>query len=220
MCGRFNQRATATEIKNFFDLLRLPDWDWTPRYNIAPTQLHPIIRQIDGTREATIARWGLIPSWAKDEKIGYRMINARSETVAEKPSFRAAFKRRRCLIPASGFYEWQRIDAKTKQPHHIHHSDDGLIAFAGLWERWDKGDDTVESFSIITTSANSLMATIHDRMPVILPTDVHSVWLDPDVAPDALTELMRPYDGELNADPVSSYVGNVRNEGPQCILTD
>ncbi len=218
MCGRFNLRATPAEIQEFFDLLRLPDWSWTPRYNIAPSQSHPIIRQGDGSRDCAIARWGLIPSWAKDLKIGYSMINARAETVAEKPSFRTAFKRRRCLIPASGFYEWKKLDAKTKQPYHIHRKDDGLIAFAGLWERWDKGSEPVESFTIITTTANALMSSLHDRMPVILPRDLHAVWLDEEIAPDALQELLQPLeDDSLEAYPVNALVGNVKNDNPDLI---
>eukprot|EP00913_Durusdinium_trenchii_P019515 g18345.t1 len=187
--------------------MRAPDEGLRPRYNIAPTQTAAIVRPADEGREVAFARWGLIPSWAKDIKIGYRMINARGETVAEKPSFRAAFKRRRCLVPASGYYEWKKLSAKTKQPYHIHRDDDGLIAFAGLWERWDAGDAPLESFTIITTAAGGALADIHDRMPVMLPESEHALWLDPDVEPEALGELLHPHDDEIElvADEVSAY---------------
>lgn len=198
-------------------MLRMPDWSGKPRYNIAPTQSHPIIRLSESGRECALARWGLVPSWAEDLKIGYSLINARAETVAEKPSFRTAFKRRRCLIPATGFYEWKKV-GKRKQPFHIHRRDDGLMAFAGLWERWEKGSEPVESFTIITTAANSLMARLHDRMPVILPRDLYSVWLDPDVELNALKAILQPLaDDSLDADPVGSLVGNVKNDVPECL---
>ena len=130
-------------------------------------------------REPVLLRWGLIPSWAKDEKIGYKLINARGETVAEKPSFRAAFKRRRCLIPATGFFEWQKTTDRTKQPYHITLADGRPFAFAGLWERWEQGGPPVETCSIITTSATEELQPIHDRMPVILPTEAYDEWLAP-----------------------------------------
>jgi putative SOS response-associated peptidase YedK len=217
MCGRYNLRATPAQIQEFFDVLRMPDAAIPVRYNIAPTQTLPIIRQADDDRECVLARWGLVPSWAKDTKIGYKLINARSETVAGKPSFRAAFQRRRCLVPATGYYEWKKLDAKHKQPYHIHRENDGLFAFAGLWERWSKDDEPLESFTIITTTANPPLSDLHDRIPVILPTDVYALWLDPDVNPAALTALLRPPEDDLEAYPVNPIVGNVKNETPDCI---
>lgn len=219
MCGRYNLRATPSEIQEFFDVFRMPEFDGRPRYNIAPTQMLPIVRAADDQRECVLARWGLIPFWSKDAKIGNRMINARSETVTEKPSFRAAVKhRRRCLVPTTGFYEWKKLHARNKQPYHIHQAGDGLFAFAGLWEHWDKGEQPVDTFTILTTEANSLMADLHDRMPVILSPDEYGVWLDPNVPTEGTVELMRPYPGEdLETDPVNKLVGNVRNDVPECV---
>lgn len=217
MCGRYNLRATPAQIQEFFNVLRMPEAPIPVRYNIAPTQMLPIIRQADDGRECVLARWGLVPSWAKDTKIGYKLINARAETVAEKPSFRTAFKRRRCLVPATGYYEWKKLDAKNKQPYHIHREDDGLFAFAGLWERWTKEAEPLESFTIITTTANPPLSELHDRIPVILPTDAYPVWLDPEVDPSALTELLQPPEDGFDAYPVGQVVGNVKNDVPDCI---
>ena len=215
MCGRYNLRATPAEIQQFFDVLRVPDLP--PRYNVAPTQAMPVVRAGDEHTECVLARWGLIPSWASDPGIGARMINARSETVAEKPSFRAAFKRRRCLVPASGYYEWQKVSGE-KQPYHIHRPDDGLFAFAGLWERWSKGSEPLESFTIITTAAPPDLARLHDRMPVILPREQYALWLDLEVEPAALLELLQtPAAAGLEASAVDRLVGNVKNDTPECI---
>lgn len=219
MCGRYNLRATPTQIQDFFNVFRMPEAEIHTRYNIAPTQTVPIIRQADDGRECALARWGLIPSWAKDLKIGNRLINARSETIAEKPSFRSAVKHcRRCLIPTTGFYEWKKLDAKTKQPYHIHLKGDGLFAFAGLWEHWEKGPQPLDSFTVITTEANASMNGLHDRMPVIIPPDNFGVWLDPEVPADAAGELMQPYSlGDLETYPVNKLVGNVKNDVPECL---
>lgn len=217
MCGRYNLRATPAEIQQFFDVLRMPEETIRPRYNIAPTQQVPIVRLAEDGRECAFARWGLIPSWSKDVKIGYRLINARAETVAEKPSFRAAFKRRRCLVPASGYYEWKKLDGKNKQPFHIRLPNDELMAFAGLWERWEKGDEPVESFTIVTTSAAPELADLHDRMPVVLPPEVYAVWLDPDVDPATEQELLVPFEGGIESYAVNPVVGNVKNDVPKCI---
>ena len=161
MCGRYNLTLSPNELQEFFDLFREPPW--SPRYNIAPTQSVLAIRFDEEAtpREPVLLRWGLIPSWAKDETIGSKLINARGETVAEKPSFRAAFKRRRCLIPATGFYEWQKQPGSTKQPYHITTADGRPFAFAGLWERWTKGPSPVETCTIITTAANDDLQAIH-----------------------------------------------------------
>ena len=154
--------------------------DLVPRYNIAPTQQVPVIRlRADASRELSLLRWGLVPSWAQDPSIGQRMINARAETVASKPSYRAAFRRRRCLVPADGYYEWQKA-GRAKQPYYIRLRDEPLFAMAGLWEQWhDTGGELWETFAIITTEANQATRAIHDRMPVILSQQDYAQWLDP-----------------------------------------
>jgi putative SOS response-associated peptidase YedK len=200
-----------------------------PRYNIAPTQPIAAIRLAeDGQRELTFFHWGLIPSWAKDVKIGSRMINARSETVTEKPSFRAAFKRRRCLIPADGFYEWQK-QTNGKQPMFIRPAEGeeqpGLslpkrpFALAGLWEVWrDPDGSALQSCTILTTTPNELMAPIHNRMPVIIEPEDYDLWLNPEPDPEQGLHLLRPYPAEkMTAYPVSTVVNNPRNETPDCI---
>ena len=196
MCGRFALLATGPEIAETFALTETPQL--APRYNIAPTQpvaairLHPH----SGQREWTHFHWGLIPSWAKEPNMGARMINARSETVAEKPAFRAAFKRRRCLVPASGFYEWQKTGS-SKQPMYIHPADAPLFAFAGLWETWQiPGGGELDSCTILTTTPNSLMRAIHDRMPVILEPEDFAMWLDPSERPENGLHLLRPFSPE------------------------
>jgi putative SOS response-associated peptidase YedK len=185
------------------------------RYNVAPTQSVPIVRAKDSTREMVLVRWGLIPSWAKDANIGYRLINATADTVATKPSFRSAFKKRRCLIPADGFYERQKLKDGGKQPYLVRLNGEEGFAFAGLWETWtnpEKGEE-VESCTILTTAANEPMKPIHDRLPVILPEEAYTTWLD---KPDA--GLLQPFPAEkMEAAPVSTYVNNPRNQGPKCI---
>jgi putative SOS response-associated peptidase YedK len=166
-----------------------------------------------------LARWGLVPPWASDLSIGYRLLNARAETVADKPAFRAAFRARRCLIPATGFYEWQKL-GKLKQPYHIRLKGREPFAFAGLWERWQEpGGDPIDSCAIITTEANEPMRPLHARIPVILDPDSYDDWLDPrsrDI--EALRALLVPYPDEgMTATPVSAFVNNARNEGPQCL---
>ena len=218
MCGRFALIVDASVLADVFDVD--PPRELQPRFNIAPTQTVPIVRAgKDGPRECALVRWGLVPSWAKDEKMGARMINARGETVAEKPSFRSAFKTRRCLIPADGFYEWVRTE-DGKQPHFIHFGDARPFAFAGLWERWHKGPgEPLETCTIITTTPNELLADLHDRMPVILPPDRYEEWLEP--APldlDRLQEVLAPHPAEgMEAYPVSTYVNKPANDGPECI---
>jgi putative SOS response-associated peptidase YedK len=219
MCGRYNLRANLADVAGAFDLQHT--FDFEPRYNIAPTQSVPAIRRTAGGREPVLLRWGLIPSWAKDASIGNSLINARAETVAEKPAFRSAFKRRRCLIPATGFYEWQATGGKHKQPFHIRLKGEGVFAFAGLWERWDPpGGPPVESFAIITTEPNELCAGIHNRMPVILHPEDYDAWTATGEPRDTdeLRGLLVPYPaGRMEAHPVSRFVSNARNEGPQCV---
>jgi putative SOS response-associated peptidase YedK len=220
MCGRFTLRTPAAILAQRLDCEI--DADLPPRYNIAPTQDIAVVRRQadEAKRRMAMVRWGLIPAWAKDASLGNRMINARAETVAEKPAFRTAFRRRRCLVAADGYFEWMKRE-KTKQPYYIRMQDERPFAFAGLWETWrDRdADETVESCTIITTEANELTRPIHDRMPVILADRDFELWLDPqqqDV--EALQPLLRPYPSTgMAADPVDRIVNNPRNDGPACI---
>jgi len=218
MCGRFALFAPGQDVAEQFGVV--VDHEMEPRYNIAPTQPVAAVRLNANSdkRELTYLTWGLIPSWAKDPKIGSRMINARSETAAEKPSFRAAFKRRRCLIPASGFYEWQKLGDR-KQPTFIHGVDKGLMGLAGLWEVWHSSDGSfVQSCTILTTQPNELMAPIHNRMPVIIAPEDYSMWLDPGPRPEDGLHLMRPYAGaQMAAYAVSTAVNSPRNDTEACI---
>lgn len=218
MCGRFTLTQSAEEITEFFGLSEV--LELTPRYNIAPSQLIAAIIQDKGSQENKLKwmRWGLIPSWAKDTRIGYKLINARSETLTEKPSFRNAFKHRRCLIIADGFYEWQKQE-KHKQPYYIQLRDKQPFAFAGLWETWQQEDEkAIISCTIITTEANALMQPIHDRMPVILSPDVYEQWLDPTFAQsNDLQEYLKPYDSEMIATPVSNVVNNPVHDRRECV---
>ena len=219
MCGRFSLHLPAQSIAEFFMTLNLKEV--TPRYNIAPTQA--VLAVIKPPREpgnyAFPMRWGLVPSWAKDLKIGQKLTNARSETLSEKPSFRGAYKYRRCLIPAAGFYEWQR-DGSRKQPFFITSTSKSPLAMAGLWEHWSgPAGEEIQSCTIITTAANEVMAPIHDRMPVLLAKEHFQTWLAPDLQDTKpFRDLLVPCPDEwLNAYPVSPYVSNYRNEGPRCI---
>jgi len=216
MCGRFTLTTPADAIADLFALAVVPEL--SPRYNIAPSQPVAAVRERDGERRLDLLRWGLVPSWAKDPAIGNRMINARAETVADKPAFRAAFRERRCLIPATGFYEWKRTEA-TKQPYLVTAAGDGLLALAGLWELWKVPDGgRLETCTIITTSANDLVAPIHDRMPVILERHDFDLWLTPTTESDRLLQLLRSCDSSaLAARPVSTYVNTPRNDDPRCI---
>lgn len=218
MCGRFALIVSGEAIAEQFALADTPLL--AARYNIAPTQPVAAVRLAPHThqRELTHFHWGLIPSWAKDTKMSARMINARSESVTDKPSFRNAFKRRRCLIPASGFYEWQR-QGKQKQPMFIEAQDGGLLALAGLWETWHGPDGgEIESCTILTTEPNELMASIHNRMPVIVEPADYDLWLHPGERSEDGLHLLRPYPPhKMRVHPVSTYVNNARNEGQQCI---
>ena len=217
MCGRYSLTADLAELAGRFEF----DGDWEAferRYNIAPTQ--EVLTVVGGEkRRGGFMRWGLIPHWAKDPKIGSRMINARAETVAEKPSFRTALRRRRCLVLADGFYEWQRV-GKNKKPMRIVMRSGKPFAFAGLWETWRDPEGTViPSCTIITTTPNDLLKPIHNRMPVILPRDIEEFWLDESVDdPVALTSVLTPYfDDAMEAYEVSSLVNSVANKGPEVL---
>jgi putative SOS response-associated peptidase YedK len=217
MCGRFVLTADLQAIQQSFDLLTLPA-QFQPRYNIAPTQPVAVITN-EKSRELTFYRWGLIPSWAKDDSMAARMINARSETAAEKPAFRSALRRRRCIIPADGFYEWQQ-HGKDKIPFFIHRQERQIFGMAGLWEIWQEpGGGEIRTCTILTTEANTFMKNYHERMPVILRREDYRLWLSPNEEPAGLlTGLMRPYaEDDLVAYPVSKAVNRPGNDSPELI---
>jgi putative SOS response-associated peptidase YedK len=211
--------TVGRDIAAQFQLSEEPDLE--PRYNIAPTQMVAVVRLDAKTarRQLRLMKWGLIPFWAKDPSIGSRLINARAEDAAEKPAFKAAFRYRRCLVPADGFYEWKKVERK-RQPYFIGSADKKPFAFAGLWERW-KGPqgDTIESCTILTTDSNDLVQPIHDRMPLILKVEDHDLWLDPAVQkPEDLQHLLKPYPSEqMTGHPVSPNVNKAAYESADCI---
>jgi putative SOS response-associated peptidase YedK len=217
MCGRFKLTMTPEVMAELFGIDDEPVM--APRFNIAPTQQVLTVRRSDGNRRQWAhARWGLVPSWAKDPSIGARMINARAETVAEKPSFRVAVRKRRCLIPADGFYEWRKTGA-GKQPYLIGFEDGQPFAMAGLWESWRQPDGSpLESCTILTTSANPVVADLHERMPVILPPELYDEWLHSEpLPPPRLQEILVPFTGPgMTANRVSTRVNNPRNDDPAC----
>jgi putative SOS response-associated peptidase YedK len=222
MCGRFSFAVDLEELRATFPWLNVQG-QVLPRYNIAPTQQVPAVVN-DGLTTLTFLRWGLIPSWAKDVEVGNRMINARAETLADKPSFRSAYRQRRCLILASGFYEWKKEPAADekgrKTPLYIRLKSGKPFAFAGLWESWKSPDGgAVLSCTIITTAANELLMPVHDRMPVILPPETYPLWLDPaERQPEELNELLRPYPAsEVETYAVSTLVNDPRNDVPACL---
>ncbi len=219
MCGRYSLTTAPEALRRLFDFDTTPNLQ--PRYNIAPTQSAPVVRPAaNGGRELAMLRWGLIPSWAKEASIGSKMINARSETVAEKPSFRSAFRHRRCLVPADGFYEWRR-QGEIKQPYRIGMKDGDAFAFAGLWESWPgtDTDEAVETFTIITTEANRKLHPIHARMPVILAPDAYDAWLDAESGSrDDALGLLRPFaEAPMAFYRVSTRVNSPRNDDPDCL---
>ena len=214
MCSRYFLDADGNIIAYTF---RVPvHVGIRKRFNIAPTQEAPVIRVTrNGDREVALPRWGLVPFWAKDLKVGTKMINARSEGVEAKPAFRDAVSQRRCVVPATGFFEWQGEPGR-RQPFAITLPDQALFAFAGLWERWKPvNGEPVETFTIVTTDANEQVARIHDRMPVILPMDAIDTWLT--APPDEALKLLKPYPGDVNLRAVGKFVSSVRNEGPECL---
>ena len=223
MCGRFTLHHTEAVLSDVFELTSGHAGALSPRYNIAPTQPIAVVRSAETGRTLTSLLWGLIPSWSKDQKIASRLINARSETVAEKPSFRSAFKHRRCLIPASGYYEWKKqtdaVEKSAKVPHYIAGASDEPLAFAGLWEQWRSPDGTeLESCTILTTDANPFLTPIHHRMPVILQDPAQqSTWLDTTTDATDLAELLCPHEPALSAYPVSTLVNKASFDNPSCI---
>lgn len=217
MCGRYTLRTPDDSLVERFKIDEYPS-SILPSYNIAPTQEVAAVVEEDEERKLELLRWGLIPSWAKDPEIGSRMINARGETVSETPSFRKAFKARRCLILADGFYEWQKID-NGKQPYHVRMKDASPFAFAGLWEISNGDGDGIRTCAIITTEPNDLMSEIHHRMPVILHPDDYEMWLDPSFEEKGpLSALLKPYpDYAMETYPVSRRVNRPTNDEPGCV---
>lgn len=219
MCGRFVLEHSPEQLTKAYRLSSSPAL--SPRYNIAPSQKIAVVRQHNGgDRELAHLQWGLVPSWAKDPAIGYKMINARAETVHEKPSFRQAFRTRRCIIPASGFYEWVQV-GKEKIPHYIRLRDGEVMSLAGLWERWKSPEgEELETCTILTTAANSLVKKLHDRMPVILHREEFDLWLDRDIDDvDRLAGLFHPYPSDqLEEYAVSKEVNSPSNDSSECIV--
>lgn len=218
MCGRYALKVSVPEVARI--LGATPTAEFAPSYNVAPSRNVPACRVAEeGGREIVLLRWGLVPHWAKAIDDRYRMINARAETVASKPAFRTPFRKRRCLVPADGYFEWKAV-GKRKQPYFIRRRDEGPIFFAGLWDRWEKGDgEPVDSFAIVTTSASPNVAQVHDRMPVMVDDGDYDTWLDPKLEDAArLLPLLKPHPGkDLTLTPVSTYVNNPRNDDPRCI---
>jgi putative SOS response-associated peptidase YedK len=221
MCGRFTLFSDGAELARLFTCGA--DLPLSPRYNIAPGQPVPVVRHAESNgspdRQLVLVRWGLIPSWSSDASMAYKCINARAETAADKPAFRSAFRHRRCLVPANGFFEWQK-QGKAKQPFLFRLRDQQLFAFAGLWEGWSgPHGDGRETFTILTTEANELVRPFHERMPVILPAEHYGDWLDPKAgAPQWLQTVLRPWPAStMEALPVSTWVNDARHEGPVCV---
>ena len=222
MCGRYRLSRRKQLVEEYFDSAPW-DEDWSPRYNIAPTQRVPVIRQNpkEPVRQLSLMKWGLVPSWAKDASGAAGMINARSETAGTKPAFRDALKSRRCLIPADGFYEWKK-DGKTKQPYCFEVNNGGLFAFAGIWDRWkDPSGGWIKTCSILTTTPNAVTSAVHDRMPAILDPDHYDLWLDPGMNDaDAASELLKPSDAwMMRCYPVSTRINHVANDDEGCSRT-
>jgi putative SOS response-associated peptidase YedK len=217
MCGRYTLSLPAISIADLLELLS-PDFDFEPRFNIAPTQRLPVVTSA-APKELSLLRWGLVPSWAKDPGVGSKMINARAETLMEKPAFRQALAQRRCLVPVDGFYEWKSTPL-GKVPHHIRRTDRGLITFAGLWDVWQDAEGRpIATFTIITVAPNDLMASIHDRMPAIIPADQRAKWLSMSTTAVEASAMLLPYPGtDLEAVAVNQRVNSPRNDGPELLL--
>jgi len=225
MCGRYVRKSTRREIANWFAAADdAQGVEWGPSYNVAPQTFQPVVRlnRDTGQREIVLMRWGLIPYWSKDSKIGYSTINAKAETVATAPAFREALRRRRCLVPADAFYEWQKLDPKHKQPFAIALASREPYGLAGLWERWrdPQTSEWLETFSIITTDANPVVAPLHSRMPVIIERRDYARWLGADAQAQPPLDLLRPFPAEqMTAWKVDKSVGNVRNDAAHLLET-
>jgi putative SOS response-associated peptidase YedK len=222
MCGRYVRRSDKQRIAEHFHVHGPSVPDFGASYNVAPQTFQPVIRlnRDTGEREIVLMRWGLIPFWAKNAKMGLSTINAKAETVATAPAFREAFKTRRCLVPADAFYEWQKIDAKTKQPFAIGMKDGSPYAFAGLWDRWrdPATKERLETFTVITTDPNEVVEPMHNRMPVIIQPKDYDGWLTPGDPERPPVDLLRSFPAEqMTAWKVDRKIGNVRNDTPDCV---
>lgn len=221
MCGRFTNEADQKAIEKEFKVGKLNKLSFEPRYNIAPTNMIDAVLESKSERILTVLKWGLIPSWAKDDAIGNKLINARAETLSEKPSFKNAFRSRRCIIPASGFYEWAKKGSGAKQPYYFYLKDKDVFGFAGLWEEWlDKeSGELVDTCTIITTEANAVLEPVHDRMPVILKPEDYDEWLDEtEKNTERLQKLLVPFPAsKMASHPVSKAVNSPTYDGPELI---
>jgi len=218
MCGRFTLHTPESQIREVFHLEHSDSLGLRPRYNIAPSQQVPIVRDTDTDREMVMAKWGLIPHWSKEAKTKYSTINARIESVAEKPAYRTPFKQRRCLIPADGFYEWKVVDGR-KVPHHIRMRDGDVFALAGLWDRWEGEGESLDSCSIIVMPANEVMKPLHDRMPAIIAPAHYDLWLDSRVTDKdkIMTYLNSAPSSQLMTYPISPWVNSPKHDDERCI---
>jgi putative SOS response-associated peptidase YedK len=222
MCGRYVRRSDKQRIAEHFQVHGLSLPDFGPSWNVAPQTFQPVIRlnRDTGVREIVLMRWGLVPFWARDAKVGYSTINAQAETITISPTYREAFKHRRCLVPADAFYEWVKIDSKTKQPFAIALKSGEPYAFSGLWERWRNTDagTALRSFAIVTTDPNEVVQPLHDRMPVIIPERDYDRWLQPSNPDRPPIDLLRPFDPDkMTAWKVDKAVGDVKNDSPELI---
>ncbi len=221
MCGRFTKKSSKEDLRKRFGFNDTSeDTLFEPRYNIAPSQEQPVLIVSQDKRIVTMMKWGLVPHWSKDPKIGFKMINARSEGIHEKPSFKTPLRERRCLVLADGFYEWHKPDKKTKIPYYFKLKSNEPFAFAGLWDVWEKDGQTLKTFTIITTTPNQLMEPIHGRMPVILEEKDEAKWLDPEIRkPSDLIPLLKPYaSDEMECFRVSTIVNSPKNDVPECLI--
>ena len=218
MCGRFTLHTPESRLRDVFHLDQSAPLGLKPRYNIAPSQSVPIVRDTDAGREMTLAKWGIVPHWSKEPKTKYSTINARIESVAEKPAYRNAFKHHRCLIPADGFYEWKVVDGR-KVPHHIRMRDGEVFALAGLWDRWEGEGETLESCSIIVMPANEVMKPLHERMPAIIAPAHYDLWLDPRITDKAeiMGYLNSAPANQLMTYPISPWVNSPKHDDPRCL---
>ncbi|MCI0456682.1 MAG: SOS response-associated peptidase [Gemmataceae bacterium] len=217
MCGRFTQTASREALRTLFPLFEIPELE--PRYNVAPSQPVLAVFVPPGQEQpaAAFLHWGLVPHWANPPRSVKHPINARAETAASQPTFRVPFRKRRCLVVADGFYEWQKV-GKHKQPHYFRLSDGRPFAFAGLWDRWEGEGEVIDSCALLTTAANELVQPVHERMPVVLAPGDFGLWLDPRAQPPELEALLRPYPAEeMTAYPVGSAVNNGRHDAPDCV---
>ena len=223
MCGRFTKKSSKEELRKRFGFDDTSECSlFEARYNIAPSQEQPVLIVSQDKRIVTMMKWGLVPHWSKDPKIGFKMINARSEGIHEKPSFKTPLRKRRCLVMADGFYEWHKVNNKTKIPYYFRLKSGEPFAFAGLWDIWEKEGQTLKTFTIITTTPNELMEPIHDRMPVILNRSDEGMWLDPEIKkPSDVLTLLKPYASkEMECFRVSTIVNSPKNDVPECVVPE